>query len=131
MTASRYQSGELPSRAGLGIAFTDEFLPSQEVFEVVFGADALADPEHVGRHHVRVELDEVVLAMPLEPLFGDEVMDLVGLSRIDLEVPQGQMDPSGLGVVRIEVHHDEDEVRTIPALLAVRDKGLVVDIVES
>src|SRR5881397_3765328 len=103
MMASRYQSRGMPSREGTGSELIGGSVPSQEIFEIVLGADALPDPEHVGRQDVRVQLHEVALAAPLEALLADEVVHLVGLRGIDLQIGDGDVDPPRLRAVRVEV----------------------------
>src|SRR5690242_11874411 len=56
--------------------------------EVRLGPDARPDPEHVGGDPLRVELDEVVRALPQVPGVGQQVVDLIGLMLGQPEVRQ-------------------------------------------
>src|SRR5438128_1708128 len=65
-----------------------------EVLEVVLAADAMADPEHVRRHDVRVELHEAALSLPQEPRVRQQVVHLERLVRLEPQLREGNAHPA-------------------------------------
>src|SRR5688572_19569020 len=100
MTASRYQSAESGSRAAAGSTRT-----SGEVIEASVRSPVYT--EDMRGKLVRIELDVVAPAGPLVLRAAEEVLHLVGFLRRDVE---SELDPAGLGVLRIEVHQDENQI---------------------
>src|SRR5262245_45975168 len=69
--------------------------------------------EDVRRQGLRVELHVVAAAVPGVAAAAEQILEVVAAP-----LSQGEIDPAGLDVARIEVHSDEDQVS--PFLLRVR-----------
>src|SRR5882672_7240497 len=81
------------------------------------------DTEDVGRKDVRVQLDVVAPAVPFVRSIGKQIVDLKDFCRW-----KRNFNPSGLHVMRIEVHHHQDQVFTV--LLRIRYELVVRQVVE-
>jgi len=104
--------------------------PLHEVVEIVLGADLLADPEDVSRYHLGVQLDEIARRIPLVACLAQQVVGLEGLGR-EPQFGEWQLQPAGVGVVRIQVHHCQNDVGEIRRVFTVADQLLVVDRMEA
>src|SRR5262245_14603240 len=96
-------------------------LPLEEILEVALGADARLDLEDARRQSGRVQLDEVARAVPEVALIREQVVDLERLPVLQPELGQRQVDPAGLGVVRVEVDDHQHDVRLRRVGLRVAD----------
>src|SRR5687767_990351 len=114
MTASRYQSAESGSCAAAGSVRT-----SGEVIEASVRSPVYT--EDMRGKLVRVELDVVAPAGPFVLRAAEEVVHLEALAGRDVE---GQLHPAGLGVLRIEVDHHQDDV--LAGLLGVGHQLVIV-----
>src|SRR6185503_19745718 len=102
MTASRYQSAESGSCAAAGSGRASGEVIEASVRSPVYTEDMCGKL-------VRIELYVVAPAGPFVLRAGEKVVHLVALVRRDL---QGEVHPARLGVLRIEVHYDQDEIVT-------------------
>src|SRR5262245_13788141 len=98
---------------------------SCKVIEVALGLDAASHTENVCRHRVRVEGDVVARAMPEIVRIAEEIVHLIRCVGIEPELRQRHLDPSGLDVMRVEIHGDEYEVAQIRCGLRVKQQMLV------
>src|SRR4029077_3286912 len=111
MTASLYQSASAGSRpdsaAGSGAADFTSFIyvDSQVVVEILLAAHAPPESEHMRGRALRVKHDVVMPAPPDVALLAQEIMHLVRLLGIELQCVDVEVHPSGLRLVRVEVHH--------------------------
>src|SRR5687768_8087194 len=116
MTASLYQSGSSGGAvtaccAAASSSSVDGFMKAlQEIVEVALAAHARAQAQDMRRGPLRVEHHEVAGAVPQEALVGQQVVHLVRAVRGKAEHVEIELQPAGLGVVRVEVHHGEDRV---------------------
>src|SRR6266576_5407579 len=63
--------------------------------------------QDVGGQRRRIEPNVVAGTAPAELHAGEQILDLVRAVGRQAQVAEGKVDPAGLGVVRVEVHHDQ------------------------
>src|SRR5688572_30589514 len=100
MTASRYQSAESGSCAAAGSVRTSGEVIDASVRSPVYTEDMCGK-------FVRIELDVVAPAAPFVSRAAEEVVHLVALPGRDVE---REVDPAGLGVLRVYVDHHQDHI---------------------
>ena len=84
-------------------------------------------PQDVRRRAGRVEDHEVAPAVPQEARFGQQIVHLVGAVCGRTEDFGVELEPAGLAVLRVQVHHADDDIRAVGAALGIGDQLLVVD----
>src|SRR5437667_6873018 len=125
MTASLYQSaspiGRCPARVDCNAA---------ALWTIGHGGLVWLQGEDVGGQRRRIESNVVAGAAPAELHAGEQVLDLVRPVGRQAQVGEGQVDPAGLGVVRVQVHHRQDDVGEIIRRLCPCNELVVVDRLE-
>src|SRR5688572_11133870 len=99
------------------------------VLKVPFRPHATPDPEDVCRDDMRIQLYVVAASLPRVARAAEEVVDLEAATGLQAEGSEVKVDPAGVGVVRVDVHHTDDDV--LSRCFAVADDLFAVGRVES
>src|SRR6185437_1637647 len=102
----------------------------KEILEIALHLQAPVNFQNVSGHLGRIQLHIISRPMPEEARAGQQVLRLVGAVDRNLQLIQRQGYVSRLRVMRIEVHHRQNQIRPVVGLLAVRDQLIVIDRVE-
>src|SRR6185312_1006611 len=144
MTASLYQSASTasaaPAAAAALVAAAAPAAPeklksfiwraSQVVIEIPFAAHAPPQSEDVGGRSLRVEHDVVVAAPPYIPLIAQQIVHLIGLVGVELQCGDIEVQLAGLGPMRVEVHHRQNDIPGSSIHFQIGDQLVVVYVAE-
>src|SRR6266581_2252128 len=98
MTAFLYQSGS-SSRAKSCVVFFARLMMSHEIVEVLLPPHAPAQPQDVGRRHIRIERDVIFFAMPKKTRAAQKIVRLI--RGIEPQRFHWDFNPPRLHMVRI------------------------------
>ena len=98
----------------------------QEILKVRLGLKLAADLQYVAGNALWMQLDVVARTVPEVALASEQVFCFILAAFGDLQSIKRQIHKAGLGIVGVEVNHDEDQVRFVLRLLAVADNLLVI-----
>src|ERR1700716_4357576 len=133
MTASLYQSASSAARpddaAGSIAGDFSSFIfgGSKVVVEILLAAHAPPQSEYVRWCAQRVEHDVVMPSPPDVTLVAQQIVHLVRLLGIECQRLDVEVDPPGLRLMRVEVHHGQDDVAGGGVYFQVGDQLLVID----
>src|SRR5579883_2718654 len=80
-------------------------LVSDEIINVILPALPPTDSEQVRRDRSRTQLHVISRATPDIPGIRQQIMDLKRALSIKAQLRQGQIDPAGLGISRVQINH--------------------------
>src|ERR1044071_5702872 len=100
MIASLYQ------RWSSGSAKLSPSHHSEEIVKIAFVADSPANPENMRGHGERVQFDIVAAPLPKVVRVIQQVVHVIRLLNIQLKKRHGQIHPSRLLMVGVQIHHD-------------------------
>jgi hypothetical protein len=72
-------------------------IPLQEIVEIVFFRESFSEPRDESRHHLGVQLDEVVLGMPEPASIAQKALDQKWLIRVTPQFRVWQLHSAGMG----------------------------------
>src|ERR1700733_7893293 len=139
MTASLNQSASSTSSPdGVAGSFAADWATSfiatsasQEVVEIVLGAQVPPQLQDVRRHAPGIEHYVIAAAAPLVALVAQQIVHLVGRRLVESERRQVELDPARLYVMGIEVDHHDDHVVGGSIALQIPDELLIIERTEA
>ena len=101
----------------------------QEVIEVPFGADPAPDPENVRGNAAGIQRHEIAWPLPQEARARQQIVHLECAALRQTQGLQVELQPTCLGMMRIDIHDHEDRIAVLPGF-AVRDQCVIVSAVK-
>jgi hypothetical protein len=106
-------------------------IPLQKVVKIVFSADLFPDTEDMSRHHLGVQFNEIAPGMPKVACVAQQVVDLEGLIRVKSQFGERQIHPAGVGVMRIQIHHSQNDIGKIRSVFTIANQLLGINRVKA
>src|SRR5438105_6112424 len=104
---------------------------SEVVLKVLFGPNTPSDPENMTGDHGGVQLHIVSRALPQIAGTAQEVVYLVGFVSGKPKLLKGNLNPSRMHMMRIQVDDDQNDIGQILGVLAIANKLVVFDSIKS
>src|SRR6266568_415435 len=104
---------------------------SEIVFKVLLGPNTPTYPEDMTGDHGGVHLHIVSRALPEIAGATQQVVDLVRVVSGKPKLLEGHLNPSRMHVMRIQVDDDQNDIGQILGVLAIANKLVVLDGMES
>src|SRR5439155_16673192 len=104
---------------------------SEIVFKVLLGPNTPSDPEDMTGNHGWIQVHIVSRALPQITGAAQEVVYLVGFVSGEPKLLKGNLKPSRMHVMGIQVDHDQNDIGQILGVLAIANKLVVLDSMKS
>src|SRR5437879_8787904 len=104
---------------------------SQIVFKILLGPNTPSYPEDSTGDHGGVQLHNVSRALPQIAGAAQQVVHLIGFVSGKPKLLEGHLNPSRMHVMRIQVDDDQNDIGQILGVLAIANKLVVLDGMES
>src|SRR5689334_12968415 len=100
------------------------------VIKIRFRANPSAHVQDVRWEALRQQFYIVSRSLPQVAAFAKQIVNLKGMSCVEAEGMKVEINPARLGVNRIEIHDDDDDVGKIRRRFAVTNQRRVISPVE-
>src|SRR5262249_23042968 len=100
----------------------------QKVVEFVLAPDSPSHSKHMRHYAVRIEPHEVARSLPEKTSASEEIVESVRTGRVDAELGERQLEPSGLRVIRIEIGDDDQRIELAGQHFRIGDHLIVVEL---
>src|SRR5713101_3926361 len=97
------------------------------IIKVSLRARAAAELEDVSRSTAGIQFHIITGPLPEVARIAEQFVHLIRLLGVESEDLEREVHPTGVGMVGVEVHHDQDHVRAVCGALTVTDELIIID----